>query len=178
MSDKKVLFGLFEDEQVLMKAVKNVRAEGMKITDVLTPFPVHGLDDAMGLRMTKLHSAGFIFGIAGTLTALVFITWISTMNYPINYGGKPYFSLPAWIPITFELTVLFSAVGMTLTYMYLNRLAPGMKPKILDERITSHMFAMTFELDGQTAENKKQEIRDVLIGNGAVEVYEKELDAL
>lgn len=177
MADKKVLFGLFEDEQVLMKAVKNVRAEGLKITDVLTPFPVHGLDEAMGLRMTKLHSAGFIFGLTGTLTALIFITWVSTINYPINYGGKPYFSLPAWIPITFELTVLFSAVGMTLTYLYLNRLAPGMKPKILDERITSHMFAMTFEIDGETSENKKQEIRSVLEANGAVEIHEKDLDA-
>lgn len=177
MSAKKVLFGLFEDEQVLMKAVKNVRAEGMKISDVLTPFPVHGLDDAMGLRMTKLHSAGFIFGLTGTLTALIFITWISTVNYPINYGGKPYFSLPAWIPITFELTVLFSAVGMTLTYLYLNRLAPGIKPNILDERITSHMFAMTFELEADTAESKKEDIRKVLEANGAVEIHEKEMDA-
>ena len=177
MSNKKILFGLFDDEQVLMKAVKNVRAEGLKITDVLTPFPVHGLDDAMGLRMTKLHSAGFIFGLTGTLTALIFITWISTVNYPINYGGKPYFSLPAWIPITFELTVLFSAVGMTLTYLYLNRLAPGMKPKILDERITSHMFAMTFELDSDTAENKKEEIRNVLKTYGAVEIHEQEMEA-
>ncbi len=176
MSAKKVLFGLFDDEEVLLKAVKGVRAEGMKITDVFTPFPVHGLDEAMGLRMTKLHTAGFVFGATGTLTALAFITWISTVNYPINYGGKPYFSLPAWIPITFELTVLFSAVGMTLTYLYLNRLAPGQEPKVLDERITSHMFAMTFEVDEHTSEEKKEEIRNLLKGQGAVEIHEKDLE--
>ena len=142
----------------------------------MTPFPVHGLDEAMGLRMTKLHSAGFLFGATGTLTALGFITWISTVNYPINYGGKPYFSLPAWIPITFELTVLFAAVGMTLTYLYLNRLAPGIKHRILDERITSHMFAMSFEIDADTSDARKAEIRKALEANGAVEIHEQDLD--
>ncbi|MBC8047504.1 MAG: DUF3341 domain-containing protein [Fimbriimonadaceae bacterium] len=178
MTGKKIVFGLFEDEEILMKAVKNVRNEGLKITDVLTPFPVHGLDEIMGLRQTKLHSAGFVFGMTGTLTALTFILWVSTANYPINYAGKPYLSLPSWIPITFELTVLFAAIGMTLTYLYLNRLAPGMKPKILDERITSHMFAMTFEINAETSENKKEEIRNVLKANGAVEIHEKDWDTL
>ena len=176
MSAKKILYGLFDDEEILLKAVKGVRAEGVRISDVHTPFPVHGLDAAMGLRMTKLHSAGFIFGATGTLTALAFITWISTVNYPINYGGKPYFSLPAWIPITFELTVLFSAVGMTLTYLYLNRLAPGMEPRVLDNRLTSHMFAMTFELEEDTPSEKREEIRKMLEAQGAVEVHEKDFD--
>lgn len=175
MSTKKIMYGLYEDEEILIKAVKKVRAEGLKIHDCYTPFPVHGLDDAMGLRMTKLHSAGFIFGATGTLTALTFILWISTNNYPINYGGKPYLSLPSWIPITFELTVLFASVGMFLTYLYLNRLAPGMKAEIVDERTTSHMFAMTFEIDDHTTEQKKSEIRKVLSDSGAVEIHEKEL---
>lgn len=175
MSTKKIMYGLYEDEEILIKAVKKVRAEGLKIHDCYTPFPVHGLDDAMGLRMTKLHSAGFIFGATGTLTALSFILWITTNNYPINYGGKPYLSLPSWIPITFELTVLFAAVGMFLTYLYLNRLAPGMKAEIVDERTTCHMFAMTFEIDDHTTDAKKAEIRKVLSDSGAVEIHEKEL---
>lgn len=178
MTNKKIVFGLYEDEQVLMKAVKTVRNEGLKISDVLTPFPVHGLDDAMGLRQTKLHSAGFVFGMTGTITALTFILWVTTANYPLNYGGKPYLSLPAWIPITFELTVLFASIGMTLTYLYLNRLAPGIKPKILDERITSHMFAMAFEIDPATSDDKKNEIRSILKLSGAVEIHEKDWDSL
>lgn len=133
----------------------------MKIHDCYTPFPVHGLDDAMGLRMTRLHSAGFIFGATGTLTALTFILWVTTNNYPINYGGKPYLSLPAWIPITFELTVLFASVGMFLTYLYLNRLAPGVKAEIVDERTTSHLFAMTFELDEHTSDSKKKKSESI-----------------
>ncbi len=174
MANKKILYGLYDDEVILIDAVKKVRSEGLKIHDCYTPFPVHGLDDAMGLRMTKLHSAGFVFGATGTLTALTFILWITTNNYPINYGGKPYLSLPAWIPITFELTVLFASVGMFLTYLYLNRLAPGVKPEIIDERTTSHLFAMTFEIDEHTSDNKKEEIRNVLTASGAVEIHEKE----
>lgn len=175
MANKKIIYGLYDDEVILIDAVKKVRAEGLKIHDCYTPFPVHGLDDAMGLRMTRLHSAGFIFGATGTLTALTFILWVTTSNYPINYGGKPYLSLPSWIPITFELTVLFASVGMFLTYLYLNRLAPGMKAEIVDERTTSHLFAMTFEVDEHTSDNKKEEIKKVLAASGAVEVHEKEL---
>ena len=68
----------------------------------------------MGLRDTSLHTAGFIYGITGTATAVGFITWALTVDWRLNFGGKPFFSLPAWIPITFELTVLFAAVEWCL----------------------------------------------------------------
>lgn len=71
--------------------------------------------------------------------------------------------------------MLFASVGMFLTYLYLNRLAPGVKPEIVDERTTSHLFAMTFEIDDHTSSEKKDEIRKVLTASGAVEVHEKEL---
>ena len=125
---KKFVVGSFSDEAVLFPAVKNVRKAGYKIHDVYTPFPVHGLDHAMGLRETSLHTAGFIYAILGTTTALTFMTWVFTKDWPLNIGGKPHFALPAWIPITFELTVLFSAVGMVLTFCYLCNLAPFVKP--------------------------------------------------
>ena len=101
MSVKKFVVGNFDDEAVLFPAVKKVRRAGYKIHDVFTPFPIHGLDKAMGLRDTSLHTAGFIYGITGTTTAVGFITWALTIDWQVNVGGKPYFSLPAWIPITF-----------------------------------------------------------------------------
>ena len=111
---KKFVVGSFDDENVLFPAVKNVRKAGYKIHDVYTPFPVHGLDHAMGLRDTSLHTAGFIYAITGTTTALSFIGWVFTRDWPMNIGGKPHFSLPAWIPITFEATVLFSSFAAPL----------------------------------------------------------------
>ena len=127
MSIKKFVVACFDDEAVLFPAVKQMRREGYKIHDVYTPMPVHGLDAAMGLRDTSLHTAGFIYGITGTTTAFSFISWTLTYDWPLNIGGKPHFSLPAWIPIMFELTVLFSAVGMVLTFCYLCQLAPFVK---------------------------------------------------
>ena len=106
MAKKKFVVGCFDDEDLLFPAVKKVRTVGYKIHDIYTPFPVHGLDHAMGLRETSLHTAGFIYGITGTTTALSCISWILTKDWPLNIGGKPHFALPAWIPITFELTEL------------------------------------------------------------------------
>src|SRR3981081_2253839 len=112
MAIKKFIVGSFGDEEVLFPAIKKVRKTGYRIHDVFTPFPIHGLDKALGLRDTSLHIAGFFYGITGTATALCFISWALTTDWPLNFGGKPFFALPAWIPITFELTVLFSSVGM------------------------------------------------------------------
>ena len=98
---KKFVVGSFDDEAVLFPAVKNVRRAGYKIHDVFTPFPVHGLDHAMGIRETSLHTAGFIYAITGTTTALTFMSWVFTIFCPLNIVGKSNFALLAWIPITF-----------------------------------------------------------------------------
>jgi hypothetical protein len=152
MALRKFIIGNFDDESVLFPAVKQVRKAGYKIHDVFTPFPIHGLDKAMGLRDTSLHTAGFIYGITGTATAVGFITWALTVDWPLNFGGKPFFSLPAWIPITFELTVLFAAVGMVLTFCYLCQLAPFVKKDHFDLRSTDDHFVMALECTDKTNE--------------------------
>src|SRR6476661_1848835 len=152
MAVKKFVVGNFYDEEVLFPAVKQVRRKGYKIHDVYTPMPIHGLDAAMGLRDTSLHTAGFIYGIAGTATAFSFITWVFTTDWPMNIGGKPFFSLPAWIPITFELTVLFSAVGMVLTFCYFCQLAPFVKKDHFSPRSTDDTFVMAIECNDKTSE--------------------------
>lgn len=154
MSVKKFVVGNFDDEAVLFPAVKKVRRAGYKIHDVFTPFPIHGLDKAMGLRDTSLHTAGFIYGITGTATAVGFITWALSIDWQINFGGKPYFSLPAWIPITFELTVLFAAVGMVLTFCWLCQLAPFVKKDHFNPRSTDDTFVMALECTDKTNEQE------------------------
>src|SRR6188474_2317070 len=154
MAVKKFVVGCFYDEQVLFPAVKAVRKEGYKIHDVYTPFPIHGLDTAMGLRDTSLHTAGFIYGITGTTTALTFMSWVFTKDWPLNIGGKPHFPLPAFIPITFELTVLFSAVGMVLTFCYLCNLAPFVKKDHFNLRSTDDIFLMALACTDKTNETE------------------------
>src|SRR5215475_6355880 len=164
MAIKKFITGNFYDEAVLFPAVTKVRRAGYKIHDVFTPFPIHGLDKAMGLRDTSLHIAGFIYGITGTCTALGFISWALTYDWPINFGGKPFFSLPAWIPITFELTVLFSSVGMVLTFCYLCQLAPFVKKDHFIPRSTDDQFTMVIEC---TEKSNEEEIKAFLNSVGA-----------
>lgn len=153
MAVKKFVVGNFDDEAVLFPAVKKVRRAGYKIHDVYTPFPIHGLDHAMGLRDTSLHTAGFIYGITGTATAVSFITWALTIDWQLNFGGKPFFSLPAWIPITFELTVLFAAVGMVLTFCYLCQLAPFVKKDHFNPRSTDDTFVMALECTSKASDS-------------------------
>ncbi|QEH39887.1 DUF3341 domain-containing protein [Chitinophaga sp. XS-30] len=170
MAVKKFVVGSFDDEAVLFPAVKKVRAAGYKIHDVYTPFPVHGLDHALGLRETSLHTAGFIYGITGTTTALSFMSWVFTTDWPMNIGGKPHFPLPAFIPITFELTVLFSAVGMVMTFMYLCQMAPFVKKHIFHPRQTDDLFVMVIELSEKT---RAEEVKGFLDSVGAKEINEQ-----
>ena len=167
MAVKKFVVGCFDDEMVLFPAVTKVRKTGYKIHDVYTPFAIHGLDKALGLRDTSLHTAGFIYGITGTATALGFISWIFTNDWPLNIGGKPHFALPAWIPIIFELTVLFASVGMVLTFCYLCQMAPFVKKHHFHPRATDDLFVMVVELTSKTNE---EEVKKYLLSLGAKEV--------
>lgn len=176
MSDtKKYLVGIFDDDDILLHAVKDIRKDGYEITDAFTPFPVHGLEHAMGLEETRLHTAGFFFGATGFTFALSMITFINKFNYPTNIGGKPYWALLAYVPITFEQTVLASAIGMTVSFYYLCKLWPGKKPKIIDERTSDNMFALTFELDGSKDSAYVSAVSELLKKEGAIEVYQKEI---
>ena len=173
MSKKKFVVGCFDDEAVLFPAVKKVRMAGYKMHEVYTPFPIHGLDHAMGLRETSLHTAGFIYGITGTATALSGISWVFTQDWPLNYGGKPHFALPAWIPITFELTVLFASIGMVLTFCYLCQLAPFVKKHHFNLRSTDDLFAMVIEC---TPKTNVDDLKAFLSANGAVDVEVQEAE--
>jgi hypothetical protein len=168
MAIKKFIVGSFEDEAVLFSAVKKTRMAGYKIYDVFTPMPIHGLDQAMGLRDTSLHIAGFLYGLAGTTTALSGIGYILVFDWPLNFGGKPYFALPAWIPITFELTVLFSAVGMVLTFCYLCQMAPFVRKHHFNLRSTDDQFTMVIECTPKTNES---EVLAFLESTGAMNVH-------
>ncbi|BAV09783.1 quinol:cytochrome c oxidoreductase membrane protein [Filimonas lacunae] len=167
MAKKTFVVGAFSDEAVLFPAVKKVRTAGYKIQDVYTPFPVHGLDHALGMRETSLHTAGFIYGITGTTTALSCISWVFTKDWPLNIGGKPHFALPAWVPITFELTVLFAAVGMVLTFCFLCQLAPFVKKHHFHARATDDLFIMAIEC---TSKTNVDELQAFLKSTGAEEV--------
>jgi len=166
------IVGLFDDDEVLVKAVKEVRKAGVKIHDVLTPYPVHGLDGAMGLKDSRLHTVGFIAGATGALCALAFIIWTTTVSYPHNIGGKPFLALPAYIPITFEITVLSASVTMVIAFFARCGFSLIKEPRIFDERTTDDKFAMIFS----AADVDSGKVKELLKKNGAVEINEKQFE--
>jgi len=149
--NKEILFGLYDDETYLMDAIRIANKEHLEIDDVYTPFPVHGLDHLLNLEESRLHIAGFVYGAMGTLTAFLFMSWVFTRDWPIIFGGKPYWSVPAFIPITFELTVLFCAIGMVVSYYTVNGLGPGVTIPTLHDRITDDKFCIAFQTNGASA---------------------------
>jgi ActD protein len=173
MAKKKFVVASFDDENVLFPAVKKTRLAGYKIHDVYTPYAVHGLDHALGLRETSLHTAGFIYGITGTSIALGCMSWIFTADWPLNIGGKPHFPLPAFIPITFETTVLLSAVGMVLTFCYLCQLAPFVKKHHFSLRATDDHFVMVIEC---TSKTNVDDLQGFMSNAGAFDVNVQEAE--
>ena len=123
-----VLHALYDDDDVLLKAVKEVREQKHHIEEIYTPFPVHGLDKAMGLEGTRIAIMAFIYGCIGFSVAITMINYIMIEDWPQNIGGKPSFSflsnLPAFVPVIFEMTVFFAAHLMVITFYMRSRLWP------------------------------------------------------
>lgn len=170
MSVKNFVVGCFETEDGIFKALKKVRHSGYKLHDIYTPYPVHGLSEAMGLRQTSIHTAGFFYGLFGVIAALGGMAFCTVHSWPLNIGGKPHFPLPSFIPITFEFTVLVSSVGMTLTFCWLNQIMPGVKKHVFHPRQSDDLVVMVIEQTGKTtAEELKKWFED----QGAVEISEQ-----
>ena len=170
--NKKVLYGLYDDEEIMLDAIRHANKEHLDIWDVFTPFPVHGLDPLLGLSESRLHIGGFVYGLLGTLTAFLGMTWIFTRDWPNIFGGKPYWSIPAFIPITFEVTVLFAAIGMTITFFVINGQGPGVQNPVLDERITDDKFCIAFDSDN-LSDDQRSKLSSFFSETGASEVNEK-----
>ena len=168
-NNKDIIYGLYDDEEILLKAVKEARSQHLEIMDVYSPFPVHGLDPLLGLAESRLHIAGFVYGMLGTLTAFLGMTWIFTKDWPIIFGGKPYWSVPAFIPITFELTVLFASIGMVVSFYIVCGMGPGVTNPTIDDRITDDKFCIAFD----KAEVNPGDAEEFLKSSGASEINSK-----
>lgn len=173
MADKKYIVGVYDDEDVVVKAVSKVRDSGVKIHEVFTPFPIHGLDHALGYDRPRMGVAAFLFGITGTTLAFLLTFWTLGIDWPMNIGGKNFFPFPTNIPIVFELTVLLAAYGMSFTFFIMEGMGPTVKPVIFDPRSTDDKFIMAIEVSKNSS--SESEITDILKGSGASEVNIKEV---
>jgi ActD protein len=142
---KRLLIGTFEHEDDILNATKAVRKDGYRIVDVYAPYAVHGLDRAMGLRPSRLPWVCFLLGLLGAGAKVWFEFWTTASDWPVNVGGKPWNSLPAFIPITFEVMVLFAGLSTVFAFFLVSRLRPGRKAKLIVEGVTNDRFALVLE---------------------------------
>ncbi|MHC4408756.1 MAG: DUF3341 domain-containing protein [Planctomycetota bacterium] len=162
--------GVFVHESDLLKATTAVREAGYRIIDAYTPFAVHGLDRAMGLRPSRLTWVCFLFGLLGAVFMTWFQYWTSAVDWPINVGGKPWNSWPAFVPVVFEGAVLFGGLGVVATLFARCGLFPGRKSNLASEGVTNDRFVLA--VAGSQASGPFSELGDLLRANGAVEVIE------
>ncbi|WP_117881775.1 DUF3341 domain-containing protein [Aureibaculum luteum] len=169
----KVIHALYDDDDVLLNAVKEVRAAHHHIDEVYTPFPVHGLDKAMGIPPTRLAIMAFIFGVMGLAFSIWFLNNIMIVDWPQNIGGKPSFSflenMPAFVPVMFEMTVFFSAHLMVITFYMRSKIWPFQTADNPDPRTTDDKFLMEVAVDGN-----EDAIIALLEKTGAEEISVKE----
>jgi len=169
MEASKVIHAIYTDDDVLMSAVKKVKAERHYIEEIYCPFPVHGLDKAMGLEPTRIAITSFIYGCIGLVVAVVMMNFIMIEDWPQDIGGKPSFSyienMPAFVPIMFELTVFFAAHLMVITFYMRSRMWPFKKAENPDPRTTDDHFLMEIPVS-----NNEEALTNLLKTTGAVEI--------
>jgi len=164
-----VLHVLYDDDDVLMKAVKDIREKKYHIEEVYTPFPVHGLDKALGLEGTKIAITAFIYGFIGLIVSILMMNYIMIQDWPQDIGGKPSFSylqnMPAFVPIMFELTVFFAAHLMVITFYMRSKLWPFKKAENPNPLTTDDKFLMEILIN-----NNKKDLIKLVKETGAIEV--------
>ena len=142
---RRTLLGFFEREHDILGATRAVREAGFRISDVYAPYAVHGMDKAMGLAPSKLPWVCFLLGLLGAALKVWFEFWTTAQDWPINVGGKPWNSLPAFVPVTFEVMVLFAGLSTVAAFLFVSRLWPGKKAALADRAVTDHHFVLVIE---------------------------------
>lgn len=147
---RRLFVGVFESEDDTLAAVSASRRSGLKVVDVYAPYAVHGLEEAMGLAPSRLPWIVFLLGLAGAAFKVWFEFWTTAVDWPLNVGGKPFNSLPAFVPVTFEVMVLCAAVGAVISLFFVCRLFPSKKAVAPVAGVTDNRFAVVLEESDST----------------------------
>ena len=173
----KIIHAIFDDEQDVLSVVRDLREKKIEVTEVYSPFPIHGLDPVLGLKETRMAITAFIYGCIGLTFGglLIYYIMISGVgkSWPMNIGGKPnftfYHNLPSFVPIMFECTVLFAGHLMSLTYLFRNKLYPGATTTSPDPRTTDDKFLVEL-----TYADNKEDVISLLKKSNVTEINEKD----
>jgi len=156
---------LFDDAQAVVAAARALRAQGIDVLDVVSPHPIHGLDEVLGIPRSRLTWVCLIGGVTGLALGLWFQYWASATSWPLNVGGKPFDSLPAFVPVAFEMTVLFAGLATAAAMLARGRLWPGRRARPELEATTDAGFVLI--VARSDAAHEAEDVDDLLRGYGA-----------
>jgi hypothetical protein len=175
MASDKVIYATYDDDMVLLNGAKELVSKGVYIRDVFSPFPIHGIDPVIGVKQTRLAICAFLYGLVGLTLALAGMYYFMIVDWPMNIGGKPndffYQNIPAFVPITFEFTVLLAAHGMALTYFLRNWTLPGVKARNPYPYTTDDKFVM--EIHPSDSNMSAEELSEHLNKTGSIKIEER-----
>ena len=162
------MVGVFDNEFDLLKAFGKVKASGVKVDEVYTPYPIHEILEGMG-KKTRITHAAFFYGLFGAASVLGGMYYAAVISWPLNFGGKPFNTFPSFIVVTIVATILIITLLTLFTFSARARIFPGKKAKIVDVRATDDKFVLV--IDSRSSDFKANEIEQLLKDNGASEVY-------
>lgn len=171
-----ILYAMYDDDDVLKDGAKKLVSKGVKVEEVFSPFPIHGIDPIIGVKQTRLGIFAFLYGLFGLTLATYGMRFFMVLDWPMNIGGKPNFSylenVLSFVPISFEFTVLCAAHGMAITYLIANRTLPGMPAQNPDPRTTDDRFVIELR-SSQNAQFSTDELEQMVKDTGIVELEQK-----
>lgn len=164
------MLGVYDNPDTVFAVTEKLVQSGYDVHDVYTPFAVHNLDKVIGVKRTRLSTAAFIFAMTGLLSAVTLQTYTSYFDWQMNIGGKPSLHIPTYIPITFELSILFTAFGMVGCFFFVNRMFFGRNTDVIDIRVTDDRFVIAVNIHSKT---DVKALEQAFVSGGALEVKER-----
>ncbi len=163
---KEYILGVFDDEDSLVEAFNKVKDKGVLPVEVYTPYPVHEILEGMG-KKTKITHAAFFFGLFAATGILGFLYYAAVIDWPLNYGGKPFNSFPSFIVVTLVATILSITLLTLLTFSIRAKIFPGKKPEIFHDRATDDKFVMV--IDKKSLGENASEVNSIIKKLGTIE---------
>lgn len=165
----RVQVGVFDSGEALLAAARECSALGVGPADAFTPCPVHGLDEALGIARSRLPFVTLAGGVVGLALALGFQYWASASNWPLDVGGKPFDSLPAFVPVAFELLVLLAGLATAAALLFRSRLFPGSSGGPPDPRVTDDRYVLV--VSRTDAAVSEEQLAELCTRHGAVQTW-------
>jgi hypothetical protein len=174
--DKNFIIGIFDDEEKFLSTIRSLQEQKISIHDVFTPYPVHEVFHLLK-RKSKLPTAAYFFGLFGIVATLGFLYFTSVIDWPIDYGGKPFNSFPSFIVVTIVVTIFTVTILSLALFSARSKLFPGRDNTIFDNRATDDKFIIVVDND-DPGNSETDSAGNIMKQLGAIEVADKEFESV